>query len=251
MSTTSFKKKPATAEEGSPPSEETTQPLAKVEDGTVALPNNDEEFSGSWGRDDVRLPRINLVHKTSANELIKKFGIGSFALNKEVKLSDGETPIVITALRAAKDFAQKLPYGSSETPTVYKDEEEVEAHGGSLNYKDAESGNFYQPRAHIQFVFPAPESVDEEGLALFPYEFNGVNYAMALMTVSSSAFTSVGKELATLKTNNKVMRKGLRFGRLALTSETRKNSKNEWAVPVIKYTGENPADLIAFFEGLL
>jgi hypothetical protein len=150
-------------------------------------------------------------------------------------------------LRFAKDYVQKLPYGDPEQPAVFKTPEEVTANGGSLNYKDYDNGNFYQPRAHIQIVVAKPADADE---ALFPYEHNGTAYAMAMFTVSSSAYTSVGKEIVTLRNNNRVMRKGLRFGALNLTSETRKNAKNSWSVPVVKYAGENPEDLVAFFESI-
>jgi hypothetical protein len=211
--------------EGAQP--ETSTPEAENTDTTLANPMG-SGFSGAWSRQDVRLPRINLIHKTSKGELIEKFGIGSFALNQEVKLSDGKTPIVITALR-----------------------EEVIKHGGSLNYKDVKSGNFFQKRAHIQFVFPAPAGLGEDDLALFPYEFNEVLYGMALFTVASSAFTSVGKELATLCNNNKVMRKGMEFGRLELTSESRSKGELDWKVPVIAYKGENPEDLVKFYTSLL
>lgn len=245
-----------TAASGTPPAEKTpeTTPtaLAAPAEKQLAEPFDapQGDFAGNWDREDVRLPRINLIHKTSANELIEAFGIGGFAFDKSVKLSDGKTPLMVTALRAAKDYVQKLPYGSSETPAVFKTPDEVTKNGGSLNYADVDSGNFFGPRAHIQFVVPMPEGTGEEGEALFPYEFEGVNYGMAIMTVSSSAYTSVGKELATLSNNNKVMRRGLRFGRLALTSEVRKNTKNSWHIPVIKYQGENPADLVAFYESL-
>lgn len=254
MATTSFKKReastePASVENGGLVKENATTAVAVREDKSLALPQ--EQFSGSWDRDDVRLPRINLVHKTSDNELIKKFGIGGFAFNKEVKLSDGETALPVVAVRAAKDYVQKLPYGSPEMPAVFKTPEEVEANGGSLNYKDVDSGNFFGPRAHIQLVVEAPEGTDEAGLALFPYEYKGKAYGMALLTVASSAYTSVGKELATLCNNNKVMRKGMRFGKLNLTSEVRKNAKNSWHIPVIKFTGENDAEFVAFIEGLL
>jgi hypothetical protein len=234
--------------EGAQPETSTTE--AENTDTTLANPMG-SGFSGAWSRQDVRLPRINLIHKTSKGELIEKFGIGSFALNQEVKLSDGKTPIVITALRAALDYQQKLPFGDQRDPAVYETPEEVIKHGGSLNYKDVKSGNFFQKRAHIQFVFPAPAGLGEDDLALFPYEFNEVLYGMALFTVASSAFTSVGKELATLCNNNKVMRKGMEFGRLELTSESRSKGELDWKVPVIAYKGENPEDLVKFYTGLL
>lgn len=230
----------------------TSKAIVPAEDRTLATPlPQSAGFQGAWDREDVRLPRVNLVHKTSDMELINKFGIGGFAFNKEVKLSDGKTPIFVTALRAAKDYVQKLPYGDPTNPAVFKTVEEVIANGGSLNYADVKSGKFFQPRAHIQLAVPMPEGTDAEGEALFPYEFEDAIYGMAILTVSSSAYTSVGKELATLCTNNKVMRKGMHFGRLSLTSEVKQNAANSWHIPVIKYAGENPAELVAFFEGLL
>lgn len=242
MARESFKKDKSTTEE---PAQEQ---LAVKTDTQIAAPiAPQDDMAGHIDIGDVRLPRINLIHKTSDSAMVEKFGIGSFVLNKEVKLSDGKTPLQITALRFAKDYVQKLPYGDPEQPAVFKTPEEVTQAGFSLNYKDYDSGQFCQPRAHIQVVVAKPADADE---ALFPYEHNGMAYAMAMLTVSSSAYTSVGKEIVTLRNNNRVMRKGLRFGALALTSETRKNAKNDWRVPVIKYTGENPEDLVAFFESI-
>lgn len=249
--TTFAKTEPTAAQEAEIVSETAgSKAVAVRQDQSPALPQNDQ-FSGAWDRSDVKLPRVNLIHKTSDNELIKKFGIGSFAFNKEVKLSDGETSLIVVAVRAAKDYVQKLPYGSAEMPAVFKTPQEVEQNGGSLNYKDADSGNFFGPRAHIQLLVPAPEGASEADLALFPYEYESKAYAMGILTVASSAFTSVGKDLATFCNNNKVMRKGMQYGALALTSEIRKNAKNSWHIPVIKYTGENPKALVEFIESLL
>jgi hypothetical protein len=232
---------------------EESQSPAIQGDQSIALPSDEAGgFSGSWSRKDVRLPRINLIHKTSDGDMIEKFGIGSFALDKTVKLSNGKTPFVVGVVRAARDLQQKLPYGDPNTPNVVADEAEVLKIGGSLNYKDAQSGNFYGPRAHLQLVFQAPENLQsDEELSLFPYEFNGKPYAMAMLTVASSAYTSVGKELATLCNNNRVMRKGMEFGKLELTSETRKKGDLDWKIPVIKFVGENPAELVAFYRSLL
>lgn len=273
MATVAFKSRKGTAEAEKPatitPDEQPETPAASVEpeapatettdrtvatraDKTVALPTPlASDMQGDWDRGDIRLPRINLIHKTSDNALIKAFGIGSFAYDKEVKLSDGETPVEITCLVAIKDYVQKLPYGDSEMPATFKSAQEVLDNGGSLNYKDADSGNYFQERAHLQLVVAMPEGTDEAGEALFPYEFEGKAYGMALMTVVSSAFTSVGKEIATLRNNNKVMRNGLWLGRLNLTSEVKKNSKNSWHIPVVKYVGEVPAALAEFYHSLI
>src|SRR6266404_4489440 len=97
------------------------------------------QFTGDWDYNDTRIPRLNLVHKTSDGELIERFGIGAFCFNKEIKLSDGKTPLLVTALRAGKDFIQKLPFGDPEMPLIFKSKDEVLANGGSFNKKDAEN----------------------------------------------------------------------------------------------------------------
>ncbi len=213
----------------------------------LALPKADD-FSGEWLRKDVRLPRINLVQKVSDTELVRNFGIGAFVLAKEVKLSDGENPLIYTALAVAKDYVQKIPFDSGESPAVFRSEEEVINSGGSLNYKDFESGNFFQPRAHIEIAIPAPEGMSENDLALFPFEHDGVPYALALYTVASSAYTSLAKELATMRSANKVLRQGLRYGSLKMTAEVRKKNTKSWFVPVARFNGKNSPELIEFFE---
>lgn len=264
MSTLKFgEKKPSTGAESAPasvgngelvrePAGGTGSELATRPDSQVGqvIPPSDG-FSGHWDRNDVRLPRINLIHKTSDTAMITKFGIGSFTFNREVKLSDGTAPIIITVLRAAKDYVQKLKFGSPENPAVFNTPEDVEKAGYSLNYSDEKSGKYCGPRAHLQVITALPEGASEEDSALFPYEFEGKSYGMAMLTVASSAYTSVGKELATLCTNNKVMRKGMKFGVLELTSDTKTGKGNTWHVPVIKYAGETPANLVEFYSSLL
>jgi hypothetical protein len=260
MATESFGKKKGAAPSAEPASVEndgaTPKQTGANTDTTVSTdlrPPNKSGFVGAWTLRDVRLPRLNLIHKTSKEALIAEFGIGSFAFNKEIKMSDGKTPIIITALVAGKDYQQKLAFGSPDRPDICETPEEVELKGGTVKYSRAAVAEktYYGPRAHIQFITPLPEGTSEEGAALFPYGFEGVSYAMAITTVASSAFTSVGKELATLCNNNKVMRKGMEFGRLELTSESHHDAVNEWRIPVIKYAGENPAALVKFFQSLL
>lgn len=264
MATVKFSgKKTTEAETGSAPAPQEApapqqnaapdQTVATRPDAQVGQPiQGQDDMAGAWNRNDVRLPRINLIHKTSKGVLVEKFGIGGFAFDQLIKLSDGTTPISVTALRMAKDYSQKLPFGSPEKPAIFDTPEQVLAAGGSLNYRDNASGNFFQPRAHIQLVVEQPEGlIDVEEASLFPYEFGGKNYGMGMFTVSSSAYTSVGIELATLRSRNNAMRKGLLYGRLALTSETRQDKQRDWKVPVIKFVSETPADLAAFFLGLL
>lgn len=246
----SVKKKegPAATAADAAPEQPAETTLATRPDQTVARPQSAaDDMQGDFNPNDIRWPRVNLIHKTSKQEAIDAFGIGSFVLNQELKLSDGKTPLPIIAVRFVKDLIQKLPFGDPEQPKVFKTEQEVLDAGGSLRYEDVDSGNYFMARGHVQLLIPKPDDADD---TLFPYEHNGKAYAMALLTVSSSAYTSAGKELNTLRANNKVMRKGLRYGKLLLTSAARKNAKFSWVVPVIKFDGENDAELVKFIENL-
>lgn len=247
MAKTSFVKKPQTVE-AEIVDEPTSTAVVPRQEQPLAQPlPASNAFQGEWLATDKRFPRLNLIQKVSDTELVQNFGIGSFVLQKEVKLSDG-APMPVTFLIAYKDYIQKIPFGTGETPARYNTEQEVLDAGGSLNWKDKDTDHFFQRRAHIEFAVEAPEGLDEKELALFPYEFNGKSYALCVYTVASSAYTSVAVELKTLCDNNRVMRKGQQYGRLLLSSKDASSKGKSWKTPVIKFDGENDAELVAFFE---
>src|SRR5690242_17649722 len=175
MPKTSFKKPTETAPEAPVVEAELVPdaPESQPENAGAVVPYSPTpDFTGSWSRSDIRYPRINLVQKSTDSKLINQFGIGAFILNREAKLSDGKTPIAITVVQLDKDFQQKLPWGSKEEPLVFRTPEEVRKAGGTLVYKGAKPGTFFQNRAHITMLVEMPEGVAEEAETLFPYEFN-------------------------------------------------------------------------------
>jgi hypothetical protein len=207
------------------------------------------EFTGAWNRSDVRDPRINLVQKSSETKL-HAFGLGAFVLNREIKLSDGKSPLQVTVVASDKDYQQKLPWGCKDTANVVRTPEEVRAAGGTLKFKGAAPGTYYGPRAHQTLLLKAPEGLSEDDLAFFPYEFNDEKWSVAKMTVSSSGFTSMAVEVATLCTYNKAMRQSPIFGQLAMTSKETQGADASWFVPVVQFVQENPVELLRFFESL-
>jgi hypothetical protein len=242
MAKTSFVKKPTDTVDAeiidNAPVVQEEQPLAKP---------TQTAFVGDWKATDKRFPRLNLVQKVSDSELVQNYGIGSFTLNKEVKLSDG-SPISVVFLIGMKDYIQKLPFGSGESPAIFRTEQEVIDAGGSMNWKDKDTDHFFQRRAHLEFAVKAPEGLSEKDLALFPYELGDDSYALVVYTVASSAYTSVAVELVTLCERNKVMRKGQQYGSLLLSSKDTKSQGKSWKTPVIKFDGENSPELVKFLE---
>jgi hypothetical protein len=240
---TSFKQA-AVVEEQETPVTDTTL-ATKSPTNIVALPKA-KGFFGEWKHTDIRHPRINLVQKSSDAALITLAGLGALVLAKEIVLAKiGET-INVTALGAGKDYVQKVEFGSDDTPAVFRTEDEVLQAGGSFNWKDAASGNFFQRRAHVEFAISAPDGLSDNELALFPYEFEETPYALAVYTVASSAYTSMAVELATLCNINKVMRQGPHYGNVDLTIQSRAKAGKTWYVPTIKYAGANSPEFIQF-----
>lgn len=218
--------------------------VAVVPVAAQATQDEGNGVEGEISRTDIRLPRLNLVQKVG--DLSNLFSPGVFLFNKEVVLSDGKTPINLTVLRLKKMYQQAIPYGTSdEMPLSFNTAAEVVAIGGSLRWGEE---NYYSEIAHVQVAIAMPADCPEELQPLFPHEVGGEAYGLAMWTLTGSGFTSAGKTLITAAST--LLRAGLHTGRFNLTSELKKNAKNSWLAPVIKFAGKHSEADAAFFASL-
>lgn len=241
MATTSFKKQSTETQITDSVTQVAEVPAQPKAVAVVAPANNGIE--GEISRNDIRLPRINLVQKVG--ELSNIFTPGCFLFNKEVILSNGRAPIEVTVLRFRKQYQQDIPYGSEEMPQNYDTAEEVLAAGGSLRWGDPE---YYKEIAHVQLAMQKPFDCPVELEGLFPHVFEDKNYGVAIWTLTGSAFTSAGKTLITAAYT--LLKAGLHTGKFAVTSEIKKNAKNSWYAPVMKFAGKHSPEAVAFFESI-
>lgn len=194
---------------------------------------------------DIRLPRINIPQKSG--DLGEKFAPGSIVFNKEILLTDGTTPLELTALRIRKQYQESLPYDpDGPTPKVFNTSAEVTANNGNFEY--GEKG-YYKEIAHILCVVPCPVGATEEQKDYFMFESQGASFAMAMWTVSGSAYTSVAKTLFTAAAGH--LRAGLHTGKWAVTTEKRTRGGNTYFTPLIRSLGKNSPEDTAFAESLL
>lgn len=209
------------------------------------------DMGGEWVPKDSKLPRINLVQKSSGSDLTEAFDLGDLVLAKKVKLADEKTAITVVPIVAGKDYQQKTPFGEGQG-VVYPDAKSVIDNGGTLDYsKEAVKNQIYfGPRAHIQFAIKAPKGLSELDLNFFPFEFGGDKWAMSIYTVASSAWTSLAKELETFRRHNTIGIKGLIFGNFEMTTLFKQKLELSWYVPVAKLIGENPPGLIEFLDAI-
>jgi hypothetical protein len=227
----------AETETGSPAIVETGESLAKV-----SAPDNG--LQGEISQTDIRLPRINFVQKMS--ELAEAFKFGDIVFEKTIKIGDLENPVSMTVLRLRKQFQQDLPYGSEDMPQVFNTSEEVREAGGSVVRG---SGNYFSEIAHIQVAIKAPDTIGEEELEFFPYNFKGSDYAMAMITVSRSAYSTLAKPIITHGFNS--LRDGLFNGKFELHVDLKKSPKGSYVVPVPVFKGRHDEETVEFLKGLL
>jgi hypothetical protein len=200
--------------------------------------------SGEVSISDIKLPRINLVQKVGG--LADNFTPGSILFEKTVVLSDGKTPFDMTPLQIHKKYQRKVAWGEGdgEAPETYNTLAEVRAAGGSTIWGDE---NYFQEVADIQVAIPCPEGADDAGVTdLFPYEFAGKHYAVAIWTVSSSGYTALAKPLITASVS--LLRNGLFTGHYNVASEIRKNAKNSWYAPTATFAGKHTPEAAEFFK---
>lgn len=204
------------------------------------------QVEGEVDAGDIRLPRINLTQKSG--KLGEDFAPGSFVFNKEILISNGPEPFELVALRIRKQYQEALPYDpDGPTPKVFNTSEEVKKAGGHFNFE--EKAGYYKEIAHILCLVGCPEGVTDDQRDYFMFEHEGNQFALAMWTVTGSAYTSVAKALFTAAAGH--LRAGLQNGKWTITSEKRSNTKNTWFTPIIRAAGKTTPEFQKFAESLL
>lgn len=225
------------------PAPETTSAPAVVEKQQVAVATqNNSGIEGEVTSSDIRPPRISLVQKIS--DLSEQYDTGTFVFDKAIQLNpDPLTPINATFLRFRKYYQEKLPFGTEQIPLRYNTAKEVRENGGSTTFGDA---NYFAETADILLAIEMPEGIDEDAEAYFAYQCEGKNYALALYTINSSAFTSLGKKIITDST--RLLKDGLWTGEYKLTGLKKTSPKGAYYVPEAKFSKTHTTEAVAFFK---
>jgi hypothetical protein len=214
----------------------------ETENSITIAPPAGVGVEGEISSADIRVPRINLVQKSG--NLSNEFTPGLFLFEKTVPLAKVGDDVTFVPLRLKKYYQLKVEFGTSQDmPPKFNTMDEVRAFGGSLQYGDEK---YCVEMADIMVAIAAPEDPSEEVLQHFPYNNGEANWALAMYTVGSSAYTSLAKRLITDSVG--VLRAGLYTGLYNMHSEIRKTAQNSWYVPVAQYAGKNSTP--DFFRGL-
>ena len=247
---TSFKQpvsKPATSQA------EPTQLNPTTSAPAALLPDHDDESSaplaipakpveGEFLSEDFVIPKLHLVQ--AVGPLSEKFTPGQYVYNKELVISDGTAPVNITVLRIKKQYQENLAYGGDELPRIFETLDEVRRAGGWIDWRDNQRPPF-SPILHALVLIRSPF----EENPLFPYEFAGAAYGLALWTLRGVSFTRAGKTIITA--SQFALKDGLHTGSWALTSKREKVGMNFIHVPNLRHDTRHNAEFTSFALGLL
>ena len=205
--------------------------------GTVEVSN--ESVSGEICKSDLQIPSLKLVQQVG--DLGELFTPGSFVLNNEHAISDGEVPTTITVAHWSKYYIENLEYGSDQTPDTAKTMKEVVEKGGTTEWSK-DTPPTWNP------VGVATCVVEGEDDLHFPFEYEDKRFAIALWTMRNTAYRRAGRVIMTAAAYN--LKSGLEYGSWSLTSKRETLGKNKVFVPVVKTGGRNEEEFAAWIRQL-
>ena len=201
-------------------------PVASVEIANSSV-------SGEICRTDLQVPTLKLAQRVG--DLGEVFPPGSFVLQNEFSLSEGDAPIKLTVGHWNKYYLENLEYGGDSIPRQAKDLREVAELGGTTEWLDNEPPTWVP-------VGVATCVIEGEDEAFFPFDYNGKRYAMALWTMRNTAYKRAGRVIMTAAAYN--LKRGLEYGSWQLTSKLETLGKNKVYVPQLN-RGETNDDEFA------
>lgn len=220
------------------PAAQTTSLAANTPSATTGL-------EGDFTAKDIRLPRLNLVQKTS-DAVDAGFRPGDILFKAGDAIIPLKLPTEATVLNLKKVYQEDVPYGSDIKPRVFDTAQEVRENGGSTEWG---AENKFNEMAHIQLLFAAPDDTPEEMLDLFPYEFDGKSHAVAMITLTKSSYTAAAKPVITALMSH--LRGKHWHGKWALGSDKKSGGGNSWYVPTLKANGRHTPEFIEFASQFL
>lgn len=228
--------------------EETTP--AKAEVAVSPTPPKDEivldsneGMEGDWGTEDLMLPRINVVAKTS--ELVDEgFTPGSIVFNKELELVAKDIPLNVIVINMIKKYQEDIDWDDDAQAKVFHSKSEMHAAGYSTDYG---SENYCKPFAKFTLLIRRPENVEDEA-GMFPHEFEGKSYAMAEFIAAKTAYktTAVTVASAVAFSNN-----ALWNYQWSLSATLKSFKDNTWFSPTMKRAGLLSETEMGFVRGIL
>lgn len=236
-----------------------------------AMPWDEEKININ----DIYLPKINLVH--NVGELMTIFNPGEVVLNASIaihtpaqpqKKIEGNPPLNLTVVGIVKrQFVEKKKQDDDdkERGALVDTAAEVVALGGTINYKEWEHRKKahladpkipmlkrFEPYDTVLVFIERPAHIPDEEHLLFPHEFKGKYYVMALWGTKGTAYTRATKEFYTQKKIGALQAGyATRSWDFTTALETIRNVPTPVWCPAVKIGPTNTLEFIAFMKSVI
>lgn len=217
--------------------EETTSVAVRHE---MSLGNMDGDVSVS----DLRFPRLQIAYGVGG--LAENFTPGDLVLDKEHQLASKGKAIRVIILNTLTYWKEYTAYGTGQLPRTFATEKEANDAGLTTQWKNGE-GPQCKKAMDIRMLVQKPEGLT---CGLFGIEAGGTEWAPAIWSVDKTAYERVNGKITPVA-SFALKNLGLLYGAWDISTATEKTKTgNVITVPVIKYAGLNPEQLVKDVEAV-
>ena len=185
-------------------------------------------ITGDLDASDISFPRLQIVQ--GMGNLSENFKKGEIVLDGESLISDGPTPVELTVCRIGKQFEENVDWDSGEIPRIVTKEQALEI-GGSFEWGSNGQKPDWLPIADALIC------VKGDDPEVFPFDFDGANYAFALWRIKGTAYKRAAVPVFTAA--RMYYREGLRTGSFLLNTEKATFGGKSVHVPKIRRGSRN------------
>jgi len=204
---------------------------------------DDSDASGEITAEDIKFPRLAVVHKIGELSELFPGQSGAFVLNKDGILCPPGKSLEVTAVFAKKYYEEDVGFDSGTFGKRVSSAQEVLNNGGSLMRGDE---HYYAPVADILFLVKQPETVDPAFEGMFFYDVAGAPHLLAAFTARSTAYNGVAVPIWTLKQQ----RGSIRASQWKLSTFLNSYNNKSWHKPILRPAGATSQVYLDFMKGL-
>jgi len=237
---------------GNSPSKEETVAITTTERPAAPLVpaaeyTRTENAEGEITKDDVAMPRLNIVAKVG--ELSEKFKSGNFVLNKTHDLGAG--PLIVSAVFVKKYYREVVDFDDDVRSRIFQTSAEVAAAGLRVGTPSSRLvGEEAAPEAAVLLFIEAPEGlatgVEDAFDMVLP---SGKRGTFALYTVARTSYKAVAGQLFTALQQNKAVKEaGLSVQLWKLSSLLQKWESKLWYQGSLQPAGRLDAADVAYLK---
>lgn len=194
-------------------------------------------ITGDLDASDISFPRLQIVQ--GMGNLSENYKKGEIVLDGESLISDGPTPVEFTVCRIGKQFEENVDWDSGEIPRIVSKNEAVEI-GGSFEWgANGEKPNWLP-------IADALICIKGEDPDVFPFEYNGGNYAFALWRIKGTAYKRAAVPIFTAA--RMYYREGINTGSFLLNTEKATFGGKSVHVPKIRRGSRHDVKFIEWLK---